>query len=702
MCGLEVRTEGAEVLSIKGDEQDVYSRGHICPKGVALQDIHTDKDRLKYPIRKTPRGWERISWEEAFDTVEQKLRAIQDQYGPDAVGLYMGNPGVHNTGTGLYFYDFANALGTRNRYASHSLDQLPQMFVNGEMFGHQALFPVPDLERTQFFLVLGANPVVSNGSVMSTPNVKKLLQNIRQRQGRVVVVDPRRTRTAEAADEHFFIRPGTDVFLLLAFVHTLFEEELARPNHVWRFTDGITILKKAVLPYSPERVADRVQIPAEAIRRLVRDFAGADSAICYGRLGVSTQQFGSLCHWLINAINILTGNMDSAGGVMFPLPAIDFVRLLKREAKALRWQSRVRGLPEVAGDLPTAALAEEILTEGEGQVRALITIAGNPASSAPNVARMNEALARLDFMVAVDIYLNETTRHADIILPPAAGLEVMHYDFVLNIVAIRNVANYSPPVFPIGPDQRYDWQVLLELQKRLERGNPLLLKAKHAVLSWLTPGHRLNLGLLFGPYGKLGGRFLDPNGLSLPVLKENPHGIDLGPLQPCLPGRLFTPDKRIQLLPPSLLPFLDQVEAALESDIPNGRFQLIGRRHLRSNNSWMHNSKRLMKGPPRCTAIIHPDDAARLQAQDGQLVTVRSAVGSIQLPVEVSDEVLPGVISIPHGWGHDQDGMRLEVASWYPGVNVNALTDEQLTDGPTGNAVFNGVWVEVELGSRLA
>jgi anaerobic selenocysteine-containing dehydrogenase len=380
---------------------------------------------------------------------------------------------------------------------------------------------------------------------------------------------------------------------------------------------------------------------------------------------------------------------------MFPLPAIDFVRLLKREAKALRWQSRIRGLPEVAGDLPTAALAEEILAGGEGQVRALVTIAGNPASSVPNTSRMNEALSRLEFMVAIDIYLNETTRHADLILPPAAGLEVLHYDFVLNIVAIRNVANFSPPVFPIGPEQRYDWQILLELQKRVEVGHPLWLKIKHQLLSWLTPERRLNLGLLIGPYGKLGGRLLSANGLSLPVLKESPHGIDLGPLQPCLPQRLFTKDKRIQLLPPALLPFLEQAEAALDATTPEGRFQLIGRRHLRSNNSWMHNSKRLMKGPPRCTAILHPADAERMQIRDNQMVFVRSTVGEIQLPAEISDEVMPGVISIPHGWGHDQAGMRLEVASWRPGVNVNQLTDEQLTDGPTGNAVFNGLWVEV-------
>lgn len=692
MCGLRIETDCDQVVKIEGDKEDVYSKGHICPKGVALQDIHNDPDRLKYPMRRKGEEWERISWAEAFDEVEAKLNAIRDKYGPDSLGLYMGNPGVHNTGTGLFFFDFAKALGTKNRFASHSLDQLPQMFVNGEMFGHQAMFPVPDLERTSYFLALGANPLVSNGSIMSTPDIQGKLKSLQARGGKFVVIDPRRTRSAKLADEHFFIRPGTDVLFLLAFVHVLFEQKLLRVDKVAAYTDGIQTIGELTQAYSPELVAPLIGIEASVIRQIVQDFCAAEEAICYGRLGVSVQEYGSLCHWLINSINILTGNIDQAGGVMFPLPAMDFVKLLKHEAKAFRWKSRVRGLPEVASDLPSTVMAEEMLTPGEGQIKAMITLAGNPVLSAPNSSQLDKAFSQLEYQVAIDIYLNETTRHADIILPPATALEVLHYDFVLNIVALRNVANFSPPVFPINSNQRYDWQIILELQKRLERGNGLLLGLKHRILSWLTPERRINLGLRIGPYG-----LFSKHKLSLQKLKENPHGLDFGPLKPALPKRLFTKNKRINLAFPRILedlrripPLIEQLKEGL------GGLLLIGRRDLRSNNSWMHNSIRLVKGPNRCTLLMHPKDAAQRKLTSGSLVEVSSATGQIKLTVEFSEDMMPGVVSIPHGWGHKLKGTKIRVAEQKAGVNVNELTSEQFVDGPTGNAVLNGIAVEVK------
>lgn len=692
MCGLRIETAGTQVVKIEGDQQDVYSNGHICPKGVALQDIHNDPDRLKYPMRRKGDQWERISWAEAFDEVETKLNAIRDKYGPDALGLYMGNPGVHNTGTGLFFFDFAKALGTKNRFASHSLDQLPQMFVNGEMFGHQAMFPVPDLERTSYFLALGANPLVSNGSIMSTPDIQGKLKALQSRGGKFVVIDPRKTRSAKLADEHYFIRPGTDVLFLLAFVHTLFEQQLLRTEQIESFTDGIQEIQELSKAYSPETVAPLIGIDATAIRQMVHDFCAADKAICYGRLGVSVQAYGSLCHWLINTINILTGNIDRAGGVMFPQPAMDFVKLLKHEAKAFRWKSRVRGLPEVASDLPTAVMAEEMLTPGPGQIKAMITLAGNPILSAPNSRQLDQAFGQLEYRVAIDIYLNETTRHADIILPPATALEVLHYDFVLNIVALRNIANYSPPVFPIDSDQRYDWQIILELQKRLERGNPLLLSLKHRILSWLKPERRIDLGLRIGPYG-----IFSKHQLSLKKLKALPHGIDLGPLQPCLPQRLFTKNKRINLSFPRIVQDLQRIPALMKQlRNSSNALLLIGRRDLRSNNSWMHNSRRLVKGPDRCTLIMHPQDAAKRQLDSGSLVEVSSDIGQIRLLVEFAEDIMPGVVSIPHGWGHNLKGTKIQVAEERAGVNVNELTSERLIDVPTGNAVLNGIAVEVQ------
>lgn len=691
MCGLRIETQGSQVIKVEGDQADVYSKGHVCPKGIAIQDIHNDPDRLKYPMRRQGNEWKRISWAEAFEEVGAKLNAIRQQYGNNALGLYMGNPGVHNTGTALFFFEFAKSLGTQNRFASHSLDQLPQMFVNGEMFGHQAMFPVPDLERTDFFLVLGANPLVSNGSIMSTPDIQGKLKALQQRGGQLVVIDPRKTRTAQLANAHHFIRPGTDVLLLLAFVQVLFEQSLVIEGGPLAYSDGLDELAEFVQDYTPEKVAAIVGIEATAIRQLVRDFAAADRAICYGRMGVSVQEYGSLCHWLINLINILTGNIDREGGVMFPLPAMDFVKLLKHEAKAFRWNSRVRGLPEIASELPTTTLAEEILTPGEGQVKAMITLAGNPILSAPDSTQMDKAFASLDYMVAIDIYLNETTRHADIILPPATALEVMHYDFVLNIVALRNIANYSPPIFPIDKNQRYDWQIIMGLQRQLEQGNPLWLQIKHSLFSWLTPERRINLGLQIGPYG-----FFSPHKLSLNKLKEQPHGIDLGPLKPCLPQRLFTSNKRIHLAPDRITADLKRIPTLIaEHQTETKPLRLIGRRDLRSNNSWMHNSPRLMKGSDRCTLLMHPEDATGRKLQEGQAVAVSSNTGSIQLKLELSEEMMPGVISIPHGWGHHLAGIQLQVAHEQAGVNVNELTTNEKIDVPTGNAVFNGLAVKV-------
>lgn len=691
MCGLRIETQGTKVVKVEGDEADVYSKGHVCPKGIAIQDIHNDPDRLKYPMRREGKEWKRISWAEAFEEVGTKLNAIRQQYGNDALGLYMGNPGVHNTGTALFFFEFAKSLGTKNRFASHSLDQLPQMFVNGEMFGHQAMFPVPDLERTDFFLVLGANPLVSNGSIMSTPDIQGKLKALQKRGGQLVVIDPRKTRTAQLANQHHFIRPGTDVLFLLAFVQVLFEQSLVVEEGALAFSDGLAELPGLVQEYTPEVVEEIVGIKAVDIRQLVQDFAAAERAICYGRLGVSVQEYGSLCHWLINLINILTGNIDREGGVMFPLPAMDFVKLLKHEAKAFRWKSRVRGLPEIASELPTTAMAEEILTPGEGQVKAMITLAGNPILSAPDSSQMEKAFASLDYMVAIDIYLNETTRHADIILPPATALEVIHYDFVLNIVALRNIANYSPPVFSIEQDQRYDWQIIMELQKQLEQGNPLRLQIKHGLFSWLTPERRINLGLQIGPYG-----FFSQHKLSLNKLKEQPHGIDLGPLKPCLPKRLFTSNKRIHLTPARIVADLKRIpQLLLQHQEDATELRLIGRRDLRSNNSWMHNSPRLMKGNDRCTLLMHPNDASVRELQEGQTVEVSSDTGTIQLKLEMSEEMMPGVISIPHGWGHHLAGIQLQVAHERAGVNVNELTSNDRIDAPTGNAVFNGLAVEV-------
>jgi len=682
ICGLAIEHENGKVLSIRGDEEDPLSRGHICPKAVALQDIYEDPDRLKYPLRRTGAGWEQIGWEEAYDEVASNLRKVQEKHGPDAVGTYFGNPNVHNLGSMLFSGPFTKALGTKNRFSATSADQLPHHVAALSMFGHGLLLPVPDVSRTHFMLIIGANPLVSNGSMMTAPGFARYMKGIQERGGKVVVIDPRRTETADKADAHYFIRPGRDALLLLALVRTLFEEGLVALRHLEPIVTGLEVLEEIAAGFSPEAAAPHLGMEAAAIRQLARDFARAPSAVCYGRMGASTQAYGGLCQWLINVLNILTGNLDREGGAMFTKPAFDQVGYTGAAGKTGvfgRRRSRVSGLPEYSGEFPVAALAEEILTPGDGQIRAMVTVAGNPVLSFPNGNLLNEALAGLEFMAAIDIYINETTRHANIILPPATGLETEHYDIIFHLLAVHNTAKYSPPLFEKEPEQRHDWQILQALAERLSgrAGNGMQAR------------QMLDFALRSGPYG-----------LRLETLAAQAHGIDLGPLQPCLPERLFTPDKKIPLAPEIFVQDLARLKADMESwegrTNPGFPFELIGRRQLRSNNSWMHNAHRLVKGRERCTLLIHPGDAEKIGIEDGQEVQAVSATGTIRIKAELSPEMMPGVVSIPHGWGHGLEGVQMEVARAHPGASINGLTDHKRIDQLTGNAAFSGVPVRVE------
>jgi anaerobic selenocysteine-containing dehydrogenase len=560
------------------------------------------------------------------------------------------------------------------------------------MFGHKLLLPVPDVDRTQFLLVLGANPVVSNGSMMTAPGFKRRLEDLKLRGGRLVVIDPRRTETAEMADSHLFIRPGSDALLLMALLQVIFSEGLEEPGPAAESCDSIEAVRELVTAVSPDRVAPATGIGPGAIRDLARAFATAPSAVCYGRLGVSTQAFGGLCQWLVNVLNIVTGNLDRAGGAMFTKPAVDLVANTG-PGHLGKYASRVRGLPAYGGELPVAALAEEIVTEGEGRIRALLTVAGNPVLSTPNGVQFERALESLEFMAAVDFYINETTRHAHIILPPTSALEHDHYDLVFNLLAVRNVARYSAALFDPAPDTRHDWQILAGLHRRLDDGPPLA-QLKRWLSAKIGPRRTLDLGLRRGPWGS-GLRPLG-KGLRLTTLERAVHGVDLGPLEPCLPARLRTPKRRIELAPAPFVEDAQRLLATLDDDRNDQPLLLIGRRHLRSNNSWMHNSRRLVRGKDRCTLLMHPDDATRLGVAGKAKVVVVSRTGRIEALLELSDEVMPGVVSLPHGWGHHRPGIELSVAEEHAGVSINDLTDESVVDDLCGNAVLSGVPVRVE------
>ena len=696
MCGIAITTDGPTVTDIRGDPDDPFSRGHICPKAVALQDVHDDPARLRRPMRRRGDEWTEMPWDEALDETATRLKAVQSAHGRDAVAAYVGNPTVHSLGAMLFVPDLLRALRSRNTFSATSVDQLPHHVAATLMFGHALLIPIPDIDRTQHLLMFGANPAASNGSLMSAPGAMDRIRGIRDRGGRVVVIDPRRTETAVLADEHHFITPGSDALLLLALLHVLFADNTIRAEQHSAYLRGLDALRDAAARFTPERVASATGVDVATIRQIARNFAAAPSAVAYGRVGVSMQEFGGVACWLITALNIVTGRLDTPGGAMFTMPAVDVLRHDQRTSHTPRfgrWKSRVRGLPEFAGELPVSAMAEEMETPGKGQVRALLTHAGNPVLSTPNGARLERAIEQLEFFVAIDFYRNETTRHAHIILPPTFALERDHYDLIFHTFAVRNTAKYSPPVFDRPADARHEWEIANALTWRL--AGTLQARAKAAALTALTPRGMLDIALRRGPYGAGFAPFA--RGLRMKTLLEQPHGIDLGALKPVLPARLRTADRQIHLAPPQFLDDLARLEATLTAAPTSGSesLSLIGRRELRSNNSWMHNSERLMRGRNRCTLQMHPDDARARALDDGAAVRVTSRVGEVVAPLEVTDRVMRGVVSLPHGWGHGRSGTSMPVANRHPGVSINDLTDDQRIDTLTGNAGFSGVPVSV-------
>jgi len=679
ICGLELRIRGDKIVSIKGDAADAFSRGHICPKAVALQDIHEDGDRLRRPLRRTANGWEALGWDAALDLVAERLVAIHKNYGADSIATYVGNPTVHNYGLVTHHTSMLGPIKTRSRFSATSVDQLPHQLVNYWMFGHQLLTPITDIDRTSYFLVLGANPMASNGSMMTVPDVRGRLKALRARGGKLVVLDPRRSETAEIADEHHFVHPGTDAAFLIAFLKTLLDDGLVKPGRLAQFSDGLGAVAAAIAPFDPERLAEHCGVPAATLRRLAREFAAAEGAACYGRIGVSTQRYGTLCQWLIQLINIYTGNLDRVGGTLLTRPAWDVIGGPgSRPGHFGAWKSRVSGLPEFSGELPVAALAEEILTAGEGQIRALFTSAGNPVLSAPNGRRLEQALADLDFMVSSDLYINETTRFAHVILPPTGPLEHEHYDINFNLHAVRNVARFNPPAFGKPEGSLHDWEIFDALSARIS--SALGVAAKHKP----SPEQLLDAALRTGPYR-----------LTVDKLKAAEHGLDLGALEPSLPQRLHHASRRIRCAVPEMLAELASFAAELQQPRDRAQLRLIGRRHVRSNNSWMHNYHRLVKGAPRHQLLMNPGDLAQCGLTDGGWARVRSRVGEIVVAVEASADMMPGVVSLPHGWGHNRPGVRLGTASTLAGASCNDLTDERYLDF-TGTAALNGVAVTVE------
>jgi anaerobic selenocysteine-containing dehydrogenase len=723
-CGIRVHVRDAEVVRIEGDPDDPFSKGHICPKAHGLIEIQKDPDRLRSPMRRTATGFVPIGWDEALDWAAERLTRIRDASSSDAIALYRGNPSSHDSQSLLYWNVLQRAIPTKSQFSAGSLDTWTRWVQAGLMYGGFLNTPVPDIDRCEYLLMLGANPVASNGSLMTAPGIKKRLGALRARGGRLVVVDPRRSETADIADEHLFIRPGTDAAFLLAMIQVLFEEDLVDLAGCAPHVSDLDVVHERIRPYTPERVAASCGISADTIRRLARELAAAPRAAVYGRMGTSVQRFGTLAHWAIDLLNILTGNLDRPGGVLFPKPAVSLAFAGPRpdeETPFGRHQSPVSGYDEIQGEWPLAAFAEEIESEREDRIRALVVIAGNPASSAPNSDRVSKALERLEFMVAIDYYINETTRHADLILPPTTPLEHDGCDVALLHFAVSNVAKWSPAALEREPGMLPVWRTLLGLAKRMmglgamsdedvdalvvaQLIEPILERSRFKdeldaaeIIDALgeEPGPRriLDLLLRLGTYGDGFGRA--EGGLSVAALEESVHGIDLGALESSLPASLSTRSGKIELAPRRIIDDLPRLERAIAEEGRDSRLRLIGRRDLRSMNSWLHNLPSLAKGRNRCTLQIAPDDAQRLGLTTGDRAGLESRIASLVVEVEVSDRMAPGVVSLPHGWGHDLPGVQLSVATKRPGVNANRVVDDAQVDHPSGTSVLNGVPVEV-------
>lgn len=717
-CGLELTIEDGSVKVIRGDQDDVFSHGFICPKGTTLGRLHEDPDRLRKPLIKKDGEFVEVSWDEAIAAAGAGIRRIIEEHGAPAVAAYVGNPNVHNLAGSLYLRPLLKALGSPNVFSASTVDQMPKHVSSGAMFGNPDLIPVPDIDRTDYLLMLGADPYESNGSLATAPDWPGRMKAIQERGGKIVTVDPRRSKTAKASDEHLFIRPGSDAAWLAALVTTALDDE--SPD-LPEFMTGLAEAKAALATFTPESVAAATGIPGDVTRRIAAEFTNARTAVAYGRMGTHTTEFGTLASWLADLLNAVTGNLDSPGGAMFPLPAIVTPKTQSggRGFQTGRYRSRVGDYPEVRGEMPSAALVDEIETPGDGQVRALLVVAGNPARSIPDSERVEAALDRLEFMVAVDVYLTETARHADVVLPPPSVLERAHFDVAFTSLMVRNSANYSPPTFQKPDDHPAEWEILLGLAaaiqgtdlsvEQMDEAGAAALLAKaltnpaspafgtDQVIAWdqvsrfTGPQRILDIRLRTGPYGD--GFGTNPDGLSLQKLIDHPHGIDLGALESRLGLAANNPDGLVKLAPPQFLADLPRLATILEA--PPDTFVLVGRRQLRSNNSWMHNIEVLVKGKDRCTLLMHPADAELLRVAAGESVSVTSDAGEIRAPVELSDDMMPGVVSLPHGWGHDDPQARLTVAARRPGVNSNVLSNRTAIDPLSGNARLNAIPVEL-------
>lgn len=712
MCGVTVKVEGGQVATVRPNRQDVWSQGHVCPKGTTLGALHDDPDRLRTAMVRDGSEWKSASWDTALERLEELAEGVRNRHGPHAFAAYGGNMAGKDATLSRYTGLMLATSGIQQVYSSGTVDQHPKNLSAMLMFGNEWKIPIPDLDNTDLFVIFGGNPAASKGSIFSHRDVMGAMRDLRARGGRVIVIDPVRTKTAQAADQWIGLKPGTDAALMLGVAHVLFARGAVRLRHLDGLIEGLDALRDVAGEFSPQVVAPFCGIEASIIEDLADELIRTDRSAIYGRIGTCTQSFGTLASWMIDVLAILTGNLDRRGGSMWSRPAaslVDMLATLPDGMPVVMGKSRVRGVPAVLGQFPASCMAEEIATPGPGQIKGLVTFAANPALSAPDSGKLAQALPLLECMVSLDNYINETTRHAHVILPSPSFLESAHFDMWSWIFCLTSGGHYSPPVFP--PVDRPDhWRIVARVGaiiggqpgadidamddgyfRALATGRGIDPDLAITALPERGPARILDLAIRAGPFGDRFGAVA--GGLSLDSFRNQPDGVIIGPATPQAQEGFATSSGKIEIAPALILSDIPRLKLALGANDP--ALVLVSRRHLRSMNSWMHNVDTLVKGKDRCTVQMHSADAATRGLEGGDLVTLTSAAGSIVVPMEIDDDIRPGVVSMPHGWGHSDAQTHLSVAKVHPGANTNVLSPGTLVDVISGNAVLNGIPVEI-------
>lgn len=706
-CGLKVTTQGNRVLKIEADEDNVVTRGFVCSKGIRFKDVHESPDRLRHPIKRVGDRWERISWEQAFQEIGEKVKGIRSRHGGESFAMYMGNPAGFSGTHPVFCQAFLAGLGSKHFYTPGSQDCNNKFAASQRMYGSPFVQPIPDFDNVDCFIIVGSNPAISHMSFINAARPVERLKALEEKGGKVYFVNPRRTESARRVGEQVFIRPGTDIWFLLAFLNELIASGGVQPSVVDKYMKGFDAVEQLVQPWTPERAERVTGIPAATLRAMVSRYSNAKGGALYCSTGVNQAQHSTLAYWILNVINCVSGNLDRRGGMLVSRGLVDLPKIAKKFGYGDRTdRSRIGNFASVLDSFPAGILPDEIFTPGRGQVKALFVSAGNPVLSCANGTRMEKAIKQLELVVCIDLFRNETGNLADYVLPGLTWLE--RPDIPVGAAGLQTVPYIQWTDAMVQPDgeQQDEWWIYTELARacgvRLfgdKSFGGMLAHYYFMANRYVQKLPLLGNLLAFDPAHMQSAMLLGSLRVKPAQMRSNPGAILLKPNLPkdFLGSRVLTEDGKVDLAPAEYIEGAKMLESDFEREIAQrDQLRLISKRERFGHNSWMHNVQEFVFRNNTNFVYMHPDDAERCGLKDRELAEVRSATGNVTLPVKLTDDMMPRAIALPHGWGHQRaDG--LSVASRTTGVNANLLAP----DGPAslerfaGMALMNGIPVEV-------